>query len=209
MDMFQRHITILRLMILSLLTGLLISCSSTETEPTKGSDPDRPPMTEPSASEELTPDVSTTRTPVATRIDSPTSETSPSSAIPLQTPTKLPLPHIIKILDWEMIEATSPPLCPSCDPGVTEVQVPQGMTIAIIQIYIQGNQVAESSLTSDLLYADPETLECSLSDDNRLCGFIFGQIFTDQIALEAEYIAGEEHSLKYIITFQTWDSYAP
>jgi hypothetical protein len=83
------------------------------------------------------------------------------------------------------------------------------MTIAAIQVLIEGESGSESSLSTNLLYPEPKSLQCSLNDANPFCGLIFGQVNQEQVVLDADYNAGDEHRLKFIITFQSWAPYSP
>jgi len=146
-----------------------------------------------------------TAPPTATRTTTPTAplESTPS------TPTRLPQPYRIDVLDWELVRATSPALCSGCERSILRVEAPRGLPIAVVQVSVDGQAGAASRVETDLVYASPEALECSLSEDSAFCGIIFGQVYARQITLVADYTGGGEHHLEYLITFQDWADYQP
>jgi len=125
------------------------------------------------------------------------------------TPTQLATPYAIEVLDWELVKATSPELCAGCDPGVTTIDAPRGLSIALVQVFIDGEAGARSTLTTDLLYAAPEELACTLQAEDGLCGMVFGQVYNNRVTLSANHTAGGAHKLEYLVTLQTWAGYSP
>jgi hypothetical protein len=213
--MIHRCYCIASLIIIILLAGFLVSCSSSLPDTPKISDAPLTTATTRTTESELAPtrDAPPGKTPAftpsMTEVELVKPEATPLAVVPVGTPTRLPVPHIISILDWELVEDTSPPLCQTCDSEITVVEAPEGLAIAAIQVFIEGDSGSESRLSTDLLYPDPETLECTMNDGNPFCGLIFGQVYPERVELQADYVAGDEHRLRFIITFQAWADYSP
>lgn len=212
---------------LIIIFGLLSACAANEAQPQENLSPvvTTPTSSTPSSgigdsSATLISPPTPSHTPVlpgATQTFAPLASwtpTIPPSPSPTwtgtpPTPTQLATPYVIEVLDWEMVEVTSPELCAGCNPGITAIDVPRGMGIALVQVFIAGEPGARSSLTTDLLYAIPEELRCTRQAENGFCGMIFGQVYANQLLLSAEHAAGGAHRLKYIVTFQSWAKYNP
>ena len=79
------------------------------------------------------------------------------------------------------------------------------MSIVMMQIYSDGSLGDEAVVTTDLEYS--EAIDCVNGGDQGYCGFIFGQVYLDQVYITAEFIRGGEHRLKYFVTFQNWADY--
>ena len=144
----------------------------------------------------------------------PETPTPTASALPTwtgtpPTPTPLSQPYLIEVLDWELVQAASPPLCASCAASTTSVQAPPGMGIVVIQVFIQGPLDAGAGLETDLLYAEAGELTCTRqsAEEMEFCGLLFGQVAHDQVSLTARHISGGESRLEYILTFQKWAPY--
>jgi hypothetical protein len=144
-----------------------------------------------------------TRTFTATLTSKQTPTVTPTLLKTPFTPTLISEPYFVDVIDWELVEALSPPLCASCGEAKTTLKVPRGLSIAVLRVYIQGDPGSGSRLTTDLLYPSPDELECE-RDKGDFCGIIFGQIYMDFLTLSAEYVAGEQHQLIYLVTFQQW-----
>jgi hypothetical protein len=121
----------------------------------------------------------------------------------------LPQPYLINVLDWELVKATSPLLCSKCDPATITVEAPRGLPIAVVQVYIDGTPGSQSSVSTNLIYPSPESLDCSLTEETTFCGILFGQVYANHVTLTARYTGGEQHQLEYLITFQDWAEYHP
>jgi hypothetical protein len=164
------------------------------------------PPTLPAPSITLTPFATETSTHVPALTPSPTLTRQAITRTPA-TPTQLPKPYLIAIQDWEMVQAVSPTQCSSCGSGMTVVQAPRDLPIAVVQVYIKGEAGATSRLTTDLVYTSPDSLTCALEEGEQFCGLLFGQVVAGRITLSAEYIGGGQHQLEYLITFQDWAKY--
>jgi hypothetical protein len=161
-----------------------------------------------------TPGIIHTSTPVQTVTPEPTHTALPTSTHESiqgtpATPTRLPEPYLIYVKDWEMVRTLSPMLCSSCGVGTTTVQAPRGMSIAVVQVYIKGEEGSASRVTTDLVYTSPEELNCALKGGEEFCGLIFGQVIAGRITVSALYVGGGEHQLEYLVTFQDWADYHP
>jgi len=124
-----------------------------------------------------------------------------------QTPTQLPKPHIIDILNWEMAIATSSPICEDCDTSITTVKAPPGLNIALIQIFVIGEIGSSSIITSTMAFGNEAN--CIKSSNTNICAIIFGQVSFGEISLFANHESGGQQQLEYYITFQEWANYLP
>ncbi len=127
----------------------------------------------------------------------PTREKTPS------TPTRIPTPYIVEVIDWELVEAHSTTLCPDCGVSLTSIQVPRKMGIAVVRAYILGGEGSAARLVTNLLYPSPIELECK-GGQETYCGMIFGQVDTSPLTVSAEYLMGDQHELVFLVTFQEW-----
>lgn len=96
-----------------------------------------------------------------------------------------------------------------CDPGITTLDVPRELSIALVQVFVEGSPGARASLSTDLLYTFPEELRCTRQAEDGFCGMIFGQVYNNRLTLSANYSAGGTLKLKYFVTFQSWADYSP
>ena len=127
----------------------------------------------------------------------PTVEKTPS------TPTRIPTPYIVEVIDWDLVESRSSKLCPDCEISLTSIQVPRQMSIAVVRVFNLGDEDAESRVTTNMLYASSDELYCKGGGEGH-CGLIFGQVYTSPLQLTAEYVIGEAHELLFMVTFQEW-----
>lgn len=99
-------------------------------------------------------------------------------------------------------------LCTTCGIVTTTILAPRGLSIAVVQVYIQGEQGASSQLKTDLIYPSPKEIVCS-RDKDEFCGLIFGQVYAGSLTLSAEHLSGSQHRQVYLITFQDWANSDP
>ncbi len=210
----SRHV--INSLILSLIVGAISACSLVRPEIASQATPVEPEMQTPLVLPPTIPAPAMTRTRAATETSTPVPSFTPSPIPTRQvtqgtpaTPTRLPEPHLIDILDWEMVQALSPILCSNCGAGTTIVQAARDLPIAVVQVYIKGEAGSASRLTTDLAYSSPDELTCTQEEGEEFCGLIFGQVVAGRVTLSSEYVGGGQLQLEYLVTFQDWAEYHP
>ena len=147
--------------------------------------------------------------PTPSRMDQPSPTRLPSATIdqitPPFNPTRLPEPHVVHVLDWELLSANSSRLCAGCEGDVVMVVAPRKLGIAVVRVYSNGNLGDAAAVESDLAFS--MGVDCRVDTSGGFCGLIFGQVKGGVLTLRAQHVAGGAHQLTYLITFQNWADY--
>jgi hypothetical protein len=146
-------------------------------------------------------------TPVDPTDPTPTFTVEPIDTGPQGTPTRLPEPRLIKVLDWELVQSQAPDLCAGCGPSRIVVPAPRRMGIVLVRIFGFGESAGKFTVSTDLAYASP--LACEVSADDSYCGAIFGQVVDGKVLIMSEPIDAVDHEIIYYLTFQRWAEYSP
>jgi hypothetical protein len=126
---------------------------------------------------------------------------------PPVNPTRLPEPHLVHVLEWELVSANSNSLCAGCEGDQIVVPAPPGLGIAVIRIYSSGAAGDEAAVDTDLAFST--SVNCRAKSSGGFCGLIFGQVRGGKLSLRARHVTGAPHNLTYLITFQRWEDYPP
>ncbi len=159
-----------------------------------GCNPEVGPEERPSVEETITspgPSVEAGTQPAGTATIMPVLTGRPQTAEPQPTrvvlgsppvnPTRLPEPHIVRVLDWELVSAESGVLCSGCAADQVVVAAPPGLGIAVIRIYTKGSVEDTAAIDTDLAFSN--RVECRGKPAGEFCGLIFGQVSGGKITL--------------------------